>query len=248
MLRVKKKTANWNQTTSFSNLCQHFQNPKIPWMSKCVQTSDPFWQRYKVVFQAPEMVVFDRGGSANVQSLASKLTSAPGRAADITGVYSNRSNTTESMVIRYDYGKDRSIQVSPHMDCLSPGFGPHPYIILKSLPLKPVFFWNCEVDSHQQKNTTKRSVCLDVGSNGQVASLATNSKPPLKSSADFCTLRHRIDVVTGFGAFSGQWLFWTILPGSETETKCQQEIKHLASVRCRADNIGRRAFQGHVLL
>lgn len=72
------------------------------------------------------MVVFDRGGSANVQSLASKLTSAPGRAADITGAI-HRSNTTESMVIRYDYGKDRSIQVSPHMDCLSPGFGPSVY-------------------------------------------------------------------------------------------------------------------------
>ena len=158
MLRVKKKTANWNQTTSFSNLCQHFQNPKIPWMSKCVQTSDPFWQRYKVVFQAPEMVP-RQWGSANVQSLASKLTSAPGRAADITGAI-HRSNTTESMVIRYDYGKDRSIQVSPHMDCFFAGIFARPYIILKSLPLKPVFFWNCEVDSHQQKNTTKRSVWI----------------------------------------------------------------------------------------
>ena len=87
------------------------------------------------------MVVFDRGGSANVQSLASKLTSAPGRAADITGIYSNRSNTTESMVIRYDYGKDRSIQVSPHMDCFFAGIWPVRISSLRALPLKPVFFW-----------------------------------------------------------------------------------------------------------
>lgn len=205
MLRVKKKTANWNKQRVLA-ICVNIVQPQN---SMDVQMCPNFWSyqtyqntiKYGVLactfsksLKAPEMVP-RQWGSANVQSLASKLTSAPGRAADISGIYSNRSNITESMVIVTIMVRTGVFKYS------TPGLLSRIWpvrIILKSYQIKTSLFlklWRFTPTKKHHKRSQERFVWMLAPTAREPKSSEPNprgtlppSRPtlsPPKSSADF---------------------------------------------------------------
>ena len=146
------------------------------------------------------------GWIPNVQSLASKLTSAPGRAADITiALFMDQRPPDINGDGSTWQGQDHSsIQ---YMDWLV-GFG---VSRIRSF-LKPIE--NCRTRRSLKLwrfTTTQkmRFVWMLLSSWHQsTPNMFTNSQSP--NGPPICTLG--LPLVVGFRAFSGQWLFWTILP------------------------------------